>query len=350
MVKRYVPPYTCPRCNYETRRKYDINTHFTALKKPCPAICVEQDIELSLDIIEYVFKNRVYSKREANISTTNVPNITINNIQNLIINMNDIDKVKIWLEHQGKQLIGYGNQLEQDHDKVIKKLQNNEYPNGFKIEPESFLQIIDQSVSGSKPENLNMLFNHSLNKIIMYQDDEWESYLTEAGLKKMITRIRDYYLEYYEYFLLRNYFDIHVFAQYRNNCHNQLKEYYKFLAHFDVYPSSYVDLSGEVKKNSEILPNFYQENEYYLSEFCLNLYNYEKKSLKQPDINKMKRQALDIIKCNNLVNIKSLNKKLLNLVNMDLEFKVKLIQQIDSETIEDRTDNDRLVPKSDDLC
>lgn len=331
MTKHTRSPYTCPRCNYQVDVKSSIRTHLYKLKKPCAARTIEQDIELTDEIKEYILNNRIYQ----HISTQIVPNIqqiqNIHNIQNIVVNMNDIDKIKLLLDYNGKTLIGYGDQLELDHAKTIQKLRENNFRNRFRIEPDSFLDIIDQSVSGNKSETMNLLFNPSLNKILMFQDDEWETYLVEPGLKKVITRNRDYYLEYYEYFLLQNYFDLNVNAQLRNNYHNQLKEYFKFLSYFDVLPSSYQDFSGELKTNQDILPKFQNDNEYYLSEFCFQLQKNEKISLKQPDINQMRRKVIDIIKCNSLHNQKTLNKNIVNLVNMDPEFKQKLIQQIDNE-------------------
>lgn len=351
------PKYLCPRCNYTTCHKPAMRTHFYNLKKPCPAASIAQNKPLTEEDKVYVLNNRVLTETSIipivqcvnhNVTqsvnhnvTTNHQNVNHNhvtqNIQNIILNMDDIDKIKLLLQYQNKTLIGYGDQIEQENSKTITKLKENSFTIPFRIEPEGFLEIIDQSSGCRNPEHNNILFHRSLNKILMYQDDEWESFLTEPGIKKVITRNRDYYLESYEYFLLQNYFDMKVNAQLRNDYRNQLAEYYRFLAHFDVNPSSYVDFSDNRKINSDILPTFRHDNEYYLSEFCMDLYKKEKDQLKKLDISKMKTQVFDIIKNNSQYNIKNINKNIISLVHMDPNFKTRLIHQID-------LDNNLLLP------
>lgn len=51
-------PYTCPRCGYYTKKKYNMKVHLTGLKKACPA--TEEDVELTHELVEYLLVNRVY--------------------------------------------------------------------------------------------------------------------------------------------------------------------------------------------------------------------------------------------------------------------------------------------------
>jgi hypothetical protein len=57
-MKNKNPPYSCPRCNYESLRKDCIETHLYAKKKPCPS--VRSNIELTDEIKQHVVKNRIY--------------------------------------------------------------------------------------------------------------------------------------------------------------------------------------------------------------------------------------------------------------------------------------------------
>lgn len=51
-------PYTCPRCGYSTKKKFNMIVHLTRLKKPCPA--TEEYVELTHEVIDFILVNRVY--------------------------------------------------------------------------------------------------------------------------------------------------------------------------------------------------------------------------------------------------------------------------------------------------
>ena len=66
-------PYTCFRCKYKTKDKYNIKRHFDR-KKKCPAVSLERNIEMTDAIKEYILENREYhlpKKLEANITPKN---------------------------------------------------------------------------------------------------------------------------------------------------------------------------------------------------------------------------------------------------------------------------------------
>lgn len=58
MPRRKLPPYTCPRCGYQTGIKYDMKKHCLLLKAPCPTLAA--DIQLTHEVVEYVLANREY--------------------------------------------------------------------------------------------------------------------------------------------------------------------------------------------------------------------------------------------------------------------------------------------------
>ena len=94
--------YQCPRCNYQTEHKTNMRNHLYKNKKPCPA--THKDLEITEDIKEKILNNRIY--RSAN--KKNQQSV----INNIVYNMNNIEKINTLLEHEGKNLIGYGDKVE----------------------------------------------------------------------------------------------------------------------------------------------------------------------------------------------------------------------------------------------
>jgi hypothetical protein len=60
--------YTCPRCNYETLRKYLIEKHLNR-KRPCPDIC---NLTITSEIKDIVLKNRLYHRENALATATDI--------------------------------------------------------------------------------------------------------------------------------------------------------------------------------------------------------------------------------------------------------------------------------------
>lgn len=58
------PDYTCPRCGYKTDRKSSMEYHLVKAKNTCPIL--ENDIELTDDIKNYILTNRIYKFHHPN--------------------------------------------------------------------------------------------------------------------------------------------------------------------------------------------------------------------------------------------------------------------------------------------
>ncbi len=66
--------YTCFRCNYQSKDKYNINRHFNRNKK-CSAISEENDIELTDEIKQKILENKVYYLPKQNTKNIEQKNI-----------------------------------------------------------------------------------------------------------------------------------------------------------------------------------------------------------------------------------------------------------------------------------
>lgn len=322
--------YECPRCGYETCNKCKMRNHLNRIRK-CKN---DGNLELTEEIKQTVLNDHKYvvdsSKKKPQsktIQTINNFNTNYNTMNNFINNIDVFTKLSHLLNYQNQKSIGLGDKLESKYGRCIDKLDNDEYKFGFNIGQDEILDIIDKSVQvdiSHKLEELDVLYNTALNKISLYHDDEWESYLMDAGVKELIRIIRDYYLEKYELFMIRKIFDSSndVSAIDKNKFQNQLEEYYKFLAYFELFPYAHK------KPNSEIIENYKHSNDTFISDACTNLYHESKNKITKSDINKIKKQVVSIIKTNTQANINNLNKNIINTINMDEEFKNILFNQM----------------------
>jgi len=322
MPKNLKPDYQCARCGYATRIKSNIKKHLYNVVKDCPVVL--NDIELTDDVKEYILKNRVY---RVQTNKTNQTNQIINNYNilcNYIGNIDNKIKLEHLLQYYGRNMIGFGDTVESKHKQIINRLDNDSYKYGFELDHHQMLSVIDQStqMSNDKFEEINVLFNEKLNKILMYHDDQWDIHLMERGLQEIIRILRDYYLESYEKHIYRKlHMDTNINAFDRNTYQVRLREYYKFLACFEVYPFVYQ------KENGDVLKDFSHNNEHYLEEMGMKIYKEIKDGLNKVEINKMRKTVVDMIKKNTQYNVQNLNKNILKIVNIDEDFKNTLLKE-----------------------
>lgn len=312
--------YQCFRCGYSTHRKNNMHKHLYELLKMCPATLNKVDLtdEIKKDIIE----NRVYLQPpiiHTSATNNNITNIT--NIQNIVVNMDPLEKLTHYLDFQGKTAIGYGEQIEKKYKKIIDNLNNNKYKYGFELDSCDLLEVIDQTMQldlDGNPEYINVIYIQELDKIATYHDDEWNSNLASTAIKRIIKIIRDYYLENYEKYLLGKIWNqsTNVFDQ--NTCKLKLNELYQFYACFDVYPTAYQ------KTNDELVEKFQHQSENFLDDNCMEQYTEIKAKLPKAESNRMKKTVFDIIKRNTLHNFKILNKNIIKLATVNNDFRLIL--------------------------
>ena len=87
-------PYQCIRCGYIAQQKSHMNFHLYNLKKPCPCLC--NNIDLTDEIKEHIFANRIYHIPKPEPVVNNTITQIINNhntINNLIANMDAVEKL-----------------------------------------------------------------------------------------------------------------------------------------------------------------------------------------------------------------------------------------------------------------
>jgi len=324
-------PYTCICCGYETIYKTAMNTHLYTKKKPCPKII--NDIELTDEIKQYILDNRIYkipvvpttSQVTNNINYSNNTNNIINSnntVYNFIANMDTIEKITKYTEHTKIDIIDFTQNVEDKFSSKAKRLENNNFKYGFKLENSDFLDIINEIsyiCNGKQIEELNILYDIKLNRFKLFEDGDWEEMLVEKGIKKIIIILQSALFDAYEFYLIRN-INSDKSYQKKQELKELLQEYYKFIGYFDVNPAV------KDKSDGYILED--EDNDIYeLSDKYWNLYISEDKNINKTNTKSIKKEVIDIIKRNTIRNIDEMNKKVVELFQVDEIFKQKILSK-----------------------
>lgn len=325
--------YECPRCNYRTKQKGDMRKHLYKLNKMCANI---KNLELTDDIRLEVLEFHKHHPRP--IPTIIVPVSThtstskptdgklVNNfnIMNNYLNTLDVpDKLLHYLDHVAKNLEDINDKVEKQYVECVRKFEEDKLKYPILLESHEFLNMFDTlvCVDKQKIEDMNVIYDTELNKIKIYCDDAWESYFPDEGMTRLVQILRTNYLNKYECYLYKKIFvDKDIGTYQLNSVKLKLQDYYRFLYIFGLHPYVYME------KSEYVLENYRYRNPDELSNYGMAVYDEIKENLEKVEINCTKRNVLDIIKRNHKKNIKHLNENILDLINVDSEFKHKILQ------------------------
>lgn len=305
-------PYECPRCGYSTNTKQNIHKHLYVKKKQCQG--VKSNVDLTDDIKETIIKNRKFIVQPSlpvipHHTTKIYQNITnYHQINNVIGRMDVIDKIAKYISHRGENLLDFDDHVSQTYQSTIYKLDNDTYKD-FSMNPKTFLEIIDTLTTCESIDKLNLLFDEQSERIRIVEFGSWRSKILESGVDEIMSKIQSGYLDYYEEYLLRK-------------CHNtdpytmqvireRLEDYYRFVVCFDLDPCI---------KEAKYLEDSNTECIY-------NIYRRVKNDLRKTDETKVRREVTRIIRRNCKANIIELNKKIMDLIQVDEDFKQRVLEQ-----------------------
>ena len=317
-------PYTCTRCNYQSKHKVDMRRHLYTRKKDCPALL--HNIELTDDIKIFILQNRVYVPPQPNTSPSDSEqktiNQTINNfntMNNFVSNMDVIDKLSKLVTHTKQLHIGYQDNIRIKYEDDAMYLRN---PKNLRVEsvamkPDDLMVIIDSvtkvSQGLSDSVEINVLYDNKSKKIRLYQDGVWDDTIVSIGLKKLVQSIQETYLDEYEqYLIIKSRSDKTHFTT-KSLIKELIADYYKFISAFELHPF--------VKDKSNNHFRFGSSTEYDIEEEFMAIYTKGIDSMSVSEFRKIQKDVLDIIKGNTRRNIEELNKKVINLIQIDDAFK-----------------------------
>jgi hypothetical protein len=315
-------PYLCPRCGYNTKYKSHIRDHFYKKKKPCATITT--NLELTEEIKEHIINFRIYhipkEKKEVKPTTINQQFNNYNILNNIVNSIDTIEKLDKYTKFTETKITGIEFDVNDKYDTKIKRLEGNKYKYGMHLKENDILDIVDNiSKVSDNFEDFNVLYDADMNKVKLYSRS-WSPLLVDAGVKKLIEIIQDSYLYAYEMYLLKKIHNGKIINEFERNKYKiSLEEYYKFMNIFDIDPYC-VD-----KTDDDIIEN--GSDEYTIQDKVHTLYNEMK--ISKSESNKLKKTVTDIIKNNSKYNIKELNKKVLNLIDINEEFKTELLKNLE---------------------
>lgn len=312
--------YICPRCRYSTPLKKSMRKHLYDLKNPCPN---KTNIDMTDEIKEMVIRDHYY--HDNNIVKSE-PLIQVNyNPQNTYVNgMETFRKLTQYLEYNQKKIIDINDFVENQHQETVEKLERDEFKKPHLLESEQFLGLIDDMVKTNDycHEEMNIVYDELLDRIKIWCDGEWTTFMIESGLRRLVQILRTNYLDPYECYLYMKIFsDKRINGYDLNTVRIRLEEYYKFLAIFDHHPYVYTE------PIEYVISSYKTDNPDEFRDYGMPRYNKLKEELTKQEINKLKKSVLDIVKRNNKLNLKKLNESISELINVDQEFKNSLMMQ-----------------------
>lgn len=319
-MKNKISPFLCPRCGYESSKKWDMRRHLYNRSTICPGEI--DDIELTEDIKKCIINNKVYRKPKEketvhNTNTTIINSViqNYNSFNNMLASIDVVDRIMHVTTFKSNPVIDLETSVEDKYSTVAEKLDNNSYQFGFELNHEDMLETIDD-VSNTKKEfqNFNIIYDPVSDKLKIY-DGEWEDYMLSKGIKKMLSTIKSYYWDAYECYLLRKLKDSSSLSE-KQRSRELLDQYYHFICCFNIDPF----VKG--KSDAEILGEVYHDT-YDMEDTYYPRYVKQKEAVtKTKTMSKdMTKKVIDIIKHNNEKNIRNLNREVYDIFSMDNGFR-----------------------------
>lgn len=316
--------YQCPRCGYGTNQKGHMFNHLFKRKKPCHTD--NHMIDLTNDIKEHVLnygKYHIEPQTKSIVKTTNNSQ-NINNyyvLSNILSKMDPVEKLTEYVNYKGVQITDYEEYVENLYSDQVEKLENEQVKH-FSLNKQDLLEIVDKVTSFEDVTKCNFIYDTDTNKFSFYNYGKWKSLLHDAGVKEIIENIQKCYLDSYELYLLKKYDSVSCMHLAKQQVREHLEEYYKFLSCFSIEP--YV----ANKTNAQILGLETTDEEYDIQDKWMNIFKDLQKQISVYDCNKVRKEVANIAKINTKKSIVDLNKKMMEVFNMDEEFKQMVIAKI----------------------
>lgn len=268
------------------------------------------------------------------IQNNNINQI-INNYQqinNLISKMDPIEKITRYNEYKSLELMDFEDKIEEQYHLEVRRLDHGKMKY-CEMDRNSFLSIVDTITTIQDIDKLNIIYDEVPNKIKVFSCGEWRSSLLDAGIQDVVSKIQNCYLDYYECYLLRKCYDRDLSSPHKSHVRELVEDYYKFIACFDILP--YV----KNKTNNEILypaddhrhhttSSTCPEELYTIEEQWYPCYKRIKAALMMSEVRHIKREVADIVKKNTKANIIELNKRMMEVIQVDEEFKNTILDDI----------------------
>ena len=326
--------YTCPRCKYNTPHKARMRLHLFERAAVCPTIA-QESIELTNEIKEHVMNYRVYHPAAHNkqSDTAKTVNNFINNyntVNNFIANMDTFDKLEKLTGYIQTPLISFDDAVDGKYQNHRGKLEKDDFKYGFELDTNDLFQTINevsQVCDMDTLQDFNLFYDAKMDKLKMYDSGAWKELLAARGIQRIIQTIQDSFWNQYECYLLRRIHSPCTTAIVAARQKELLEEYFKFIGSLDG-----IEPYCKNKSNSDILYSASDDRydphdeDYSISDVFYASFSHIREKVTRSDMNRVKSEVMKIIKKNSMKSVLDLNKKVLDLFNMDETFKEMILQ------------------------
>ncbi len=313
-------PYTCIRCDYQTIEKRNMRRHLYNRLKSCQS--KKNKIELTDEIKEEILNNRIYHIPKEEKQPTFIQNIQYNNtMNNYIKNLDTIDKLTKLIDYKDKELIMIEDSIEQSFSSRIDKLKSDSFKYGYNIDENRLFDIIDEisRIRRGEIQNMNIIYDDKLKELNLFKSGCWETFILERGIKEVIEILKEYFLDHYEKYLIKRIYISEPNFMNKQKYKEDLERHYKFLGCFELVP--YIKDKDDMDILGEDDGDY---GKYEIEEKWMKKYKDIVDNTKRYEINKIKKNIGEILKNNTKRNLKDLNQNIIELLNIDEEFKKTL--------------------------
>lgn len=317
--------YRCPRCGYATTRKSNMQKHLFELKKTCHGLVC--NLELTEEVKAEVMTNMVYHPpRDA--APQQIINNTINNYQqinNLISAMDPIQKIMAYNGRLNVDLLEFEDHLEERFLATARRLDNDKISN-YQLTLQNIMEVVDGLTAINSVDKFNIFYDEIPNKLKIFTCGQWSSSLMDVGVQEIILKLQECYLDHYECYLIRKIRNPELPHAMRCVMRERLEEYYHFISCFDIWPF----VKG--RTDQEIMGQECADGDevYSMEEEYMPVYKGVKNRVLQKEVRNVKKEVQTIIKRNSKASILDLNKKMMEMIQMDDDFKKDVISKITS--------------------
>jgi hypothetical protein len=319
--------------------------HLYGRKEPCQAKLAHiAAIELTDSVKDEVLANRIYrhppppppppqpEPTPAPTPTQSVTQTTINTINNynminnMVVSMDLLTKLKHLYDFRKTDQIPFHDKVETLYDDKGQRLMT-ENDDVLTYTSTNILDMIFE-LTKAKKKNLadfNVYYDKGTNCVRIFMGSKWEGHLHDRGAREIIDIFVSTYLDMYEVYLIRRLTLQHDVAQDQARFRESLENYYRFTSVFEIPP--YVrDKNDTMIMHNEDDDN-YDENAdaFEIVDRYNDIYRRCKESVSQAQKKELYKQVLDIIKSSTKINMIELNKRVMDLIQVNKEFKTALI-------------------------
>lgn len=308
--------YRCPRCGYTSDRKSNMRNHLYKKLKTCPG--TREQIELTDAIKQHILDNKVYKPPKHTPQQVIINQI--NNTQqiiNCIAKIDPMHKLETYIEHTNIELLPFEDRIKEQYQNDMEKCETiNTSLIDFSLGTHDIMNIINTLTTPNGIDKLNVVYDKTPDKLWMYDDGDWENYAFEHGVNELIEKVQSTYLNKYEELLLDKY-DHDKNFQERKRAEERLKEYYEFLVAFEIKP---LLVTCERK---DILD--YNSKYYSIYDKVLNKITFS-------HAKQIQKSVYHMVKTNCNTSIGELNRKMMDIICTDEDFKTKVLQMLHVST------------------